>query len=76
MKDLVKAQAGVIPRGQWLVHWMGWAEGTVLPHELWLGLWLTAVGLMKALLESLSCLVPLPWELGTQGHSLDLPTAA
>lgn len=38
MKDLVKAQAGVIPRGQWLVRWMGWAEGTVLPHELWLGL--------------------------------------
>lgn len=55
---------------------MGWAEGTVLPHELWLGLWLAAMGLMEALLEPLSCLVPLPWKLGTQGHSLDLPTAA
>lgn len=56
--------------------WMGWAEGTILPHELWLGLWLAAMELMKALLESPSCLVPLPWELGTQGHSLDVPTAA
>lgn len=55
---------------------MGWAEGTILPHELWLGLWLAAMELMKALLESPSCLVPLPWELGTQGHSLDVPTAA
>lgn len=34
VKDLVKAYAGVIPRGQCLVLWMGWAEGTIFPHEL------------------------------------------